>query len=86
MSVTILTKEDLQEFKVEMINEIKALLEQGPSKPRQWIKSNEVQKWLKISAGTLQTLRINGTLKHSKLGGLIFYDYEHIQDMLEKRK
>tara|TARA_R110002072_G_scaffold192503_1_gene349538 strand:+ start:1822 stop:1962 length:141 start_codon:yes stop_codon:yes gene_type:complete len=37
---------------------------------------------LGISPGTLQNMRINGTLPYTKVGGLIFFDNEDIQKML----
>jgi hypothetical protein len=86
MSVTILTKEDLQEFKKELLQEIKATLEQGPAKPKKWLRSPAVREILQVSPGTLQTLRINGTLKYSKIGGIVFYDYDHIQKLLESQE
>ena len=49
----------------------------------QWLKSSEVRKLLKISPGTLQNLRINGTLTYNKIGGIIYYNYTEIQKMLE---
>lgn len=84
MSLTILTKEDLQEFKTDIINEIKNLLTSNNATRKQWLKSNEVRTILKISAGTLQNLRINGTLKYKRIGGIIYYNYEDITKMLEK--
>jgi hypothetical protein len=38
---------------------------------------------LGISAGTLQNLRINGTLTPSKVGGTHFYKRSDIQKLLE---
>ena len=37
---------------------------------------------LQISPGTLQNLRINGTLPYTKIGGIIYYDTEEIQEIL----
>jgi hypothetical protein len=53
---------------------------------QKWLKSNQVRKMLLVSPGTLQNLRINGTLPYTKIGGVIFYDYEDIKKMLEKHK
>jgi isocitrate dehydrogenase kinase/phosphatase len=39
-----------------------------------------------VSPGTLQNLRVNGTLPFTKIGGVIFYDYDDIQRMLEENK
>jgi hypothetical protein len=41
---------------------------------------------LKISTGTLQTLRENGTLSHLKIGGTIYYPYEDIVKRIEQNK
>ncbi len=79
MAVNILTQDDLLQFKTELFDELKALLKNAAQPPKKWLKSDEVKKLLKVSAGTLQTLRINGTLQYTKIGGIIYYDYEHIQ-------
>ena len=54
----------------------------SPASNNKWLKSSEVRKLLKISPGTLQTLRANGTLKYSKVGGIIYYDQDHVQELL----
>lgn len=48
-----------------------------------WLKSYEVRKLLNISAGTLQNLRINGTLPYNKIGGLMYYRYDDIQKLMD---
>jgi hypothetical protein len=82
MSVNILTHEDLQQFKAELITELKSLFKKESTGTKKWLKSEEVKKLLKVSAGTLQTLRINGTLQYTKIGGIIYYDYEHIEKVM----
>jgi len=95
MAATIITTEDLVTFKRELLIEIKKELipeierivtgkQSGPL--RKWLKSNEVRRLLLISPGTLQNMRINGTLPFTKIGGVIFYDYEDIQKMLQANK
>jgi len=37
---------------------------------------------LKISPGTLQNLRINGTIPYTKVGGIIFYESDEIQKVM----
>ncbi len=87
MSVELLTKEDLKQFKQELFAELKELFTSGAqSQTKKWLKSPEVRKLLSISPGTLQNLRINGTLAFSKVGGIIFYSYDDIQKLLEKNK
>lgn len=86
MSVEIVTKQDLDDFRIQLIQEIKELLSVTESKPKQWLKSKEIRKLLNISPGTLQNLRINGTLPYTKIGGVILYAYADILDVLENNK
>jgi hypothetical protein len=83
MATTVLTIEDLQEFKKELLQELKSIFTTNQStSSKKWLKSTEVRKLLGISPGTLQNLRINGTLPYSKIGGVIYYDHEEIQRIL----
>jgi len=85
MAIEIVTKDDLQSFRTELLQDLKQILSNNlPQKPKQWLKSQEVRKLLKISPGTLQNLRINGTLRYTKIGGLIYYSYEDIEALLEQ--
>lgn len=84
MAIEVLTKDDLQSFRTELLQDLKQILSQNlPKKPKQWLKSQEVRRLLKISPGTLQNLRINGTLRFTKIGGLMYYSYEDIELLLE---
>jgi hypothetical protein len=42
--------------------------------------------YLQISPGTLQNLRINGTLPYTKIGGIIYYDAAEIQKVMEENR
>lgn len=87
MAATIITTEDLIEFKKELLEEIKKIIESQTTTPtKKWLKSPEVRKLLNISAGTLQNLRINGTLSYTKIGGTIYYANQDIDKLLEKNK
>ncbi|WP_445719949.1 helix-turn-helix domain-containing protein [Flavobacterium sp.] len=79
----VVTKRDLLNFGNLLLNEIKNTKTTDTS-TKQWLKSAEVRNILKISPGTLQNLRINGTLKYKRIGGIIYYNYEDIIKMLEK--
>jgi hypothetical protein len=84
MSVEIITKEDLLEFKSDLISEIIKLVKPlNHSDSKQWLKSAEVRKLLNISPGTLQNLRINGTLRYTKIGGTMYYKSADITKLLE---
>ncbi len=87
MPAQILTTNDLMEFKVELIDELKKMLRQNGVQPvKKWLKSPEVKKLLNISHGTLQNMRVNGTLPFTKIGGVIYYDYDDILKMLQTTK
>lgn len=83
MNVELITKEDLNNLKTEMLSEIRQLLKSGELENRKWLKSADVRKLLNISAGTLQNLRINGTLRYTKIGGMMYYKMEDITTLLE---
>lgn len=85
MPASIITLEDLQTFKKELLEDIRKLMsQQTVVTDRKWLKSHEVRKLLGLSNGTLQNLRINGTLPFTKIGGIMYYKYEDIQKMLDK--
>jgi hypothetical protein len=78
----LITKRDLFEFKNVLLTELKEIMNCN-SQPPKWIRSADVRLMLKISPATLQTLRINGTLNYSKIGGIIYYKAAEIQKLLE---
>lgn len=83
MPTSIITTDDLREFKMELLDDIKNLLEnQSKGKLKRYLKSSEVMDLLQVSPGTLQNLRINGTLPYTKIGGIIYYDTEEIQNVM----
>jgi hypothetical protein len=87
MSLQVLTTNDLQEFKIELLEEIRSILtEQKSVTAKKWLKSIEVRKLLNISPGTLQTLRINGTLPFTKIGGTNYYSFTDIEKLLSQKK
>ncbi|OOV17637.1 helix-turn-helix domain-containing protein [Flavobacterium sp. LM4] len=82
MMVYLITREDLNEFRNLLLNDLKQLIQPQSQQAKQWLKSYEVRKLLNISAGTLQNLRINGTLAYTKIGGLMYYKYSDIEKVL----
>lgn len=86
MKVELITKEDLESFKKELFEEIRrnrSYSRKSEQEPKEWLKSFEVRKLLGISAGTLQNLRLNGTLPYTKIGGLMYYRYEEIRKLMD---
>lgn len=86
MAVEIITREDLNEFRNQLLNDLKEIILSKPQQTKQWLKSNEVRKLLNISPGTLQNLRINGTLSYTKIGGILYYDNSDIDKLLSGNK
>jgi len=85
MPTQIITADDLREFKTELLDDIKKLLKiSADIRNKKYLKSAEIMKMLNVSPGTLQTLRINGTLPYIKIGGIIFYDVEEISKAMKE--
>lgn len=82
MNVDMITKEDLQSFRLQLIDDLKNLLLPSQKKSEEWLRSSEVRKKLKISTGTLQNYRISGKLKSSKIGSIHFYRSVDVEKML----
>ena len=83
MTNELLTREDLQQFRMQLLSELKEVLQQSKQSTKQWLKSSEVRKMLGISHGTLQNLRITRSLPYTKLGGIMFYKHEDIENLLD---
>lgn len=49
-----------------------------------WLTGPFVEDMLDISTRSLQTLRTNGSLPYSKLGGKIYYKRQDVETLLEK--
>lgn len=94
MATEIITLSDLHDFRASLLEDFKTLLEKSTAKtsePKEkdetiWLKSNQVQRLLGISPGTLQTLRVNGTIPYTKVGGVLFYDKKDILFIMEANK
>lgn len=86
MPMTIITKEDLEEFRLQLLNDIQQILNPAEANiVKPWLKNAEVMKLLDISANTLQRLRVSGKLSSSKVGGVHYYRYEDIEKLLNSK-
>lgn len=87
--IIVISKEDFDIFKQELLNEIKILFENNIKNNQtkiQWMRSKDVREMLGISDAKLQTMRINKTIPAYYLDGSWFYKYEEITDAIEKGK
>lgn len=86
MSVEIVTKEDLQVFRLQLLNDLKALfLPSVQSEKKEWLRSREIRKMLRISPGTLQNMRINGKITPAKIGGIFYYRKDDLDKLLDSK-
>ena len=87
MATTIITPDDLENFRKKLLADIQNLPpKKDVSRADRWLRSDEVLKILKISLGTLQHLRRTGVLPYTKIGNVVYYDAEDIEKMMLKSK
>ncbi|HSP83502.1 MAG TPA: helix-turn-helix domain-containing protein [Gillisia sp.] len=87
MPTSIITTDDLRDFKIELLDEIKNILsKQSTGSLKRYLRSSEVMDLLQVSPGTLQNLRINGTLPYTKVGGIIYYDSKEIDKIMDSNR
>ncbi|HBI01803.1 MAG TPA: helix-turn-helix domain-containing protein [Flavobacterium sp.] len=86
MAIEVITREDLNEFRTLLLKDLQELIHSKPAQTKKWLKSIEVRNFLNISPGTLQNLRINGTLTYTKIGGTLYYDNADIDKLLNTNK
>ena len=83
MAIELVTKEDLQEFRMQLLNDLRHLIIPSEAKvTKPWLKNSEVRKLLNISSNTVQRLRVGGKLRSNKIGGIHFYRYEDIVNLM----
>jgi hypothetical protein len=83
MAVEVVTKEDLQAFRLQLLADIRVLLAPVQKVERPWLKNGEVKKLLRVSDSTIQRLRVSGSLVSTKVGGTYYYRYEDIENLLK---
>ena len=83
-----MTKEDLQIFRVQLLDDIKGIIESLNKKDElpEWLKSKEVRKILTASPGTLQNLRVCGKLHPVKIEGSWYYSKDEIRALFIPNK
>jgi spore germination protein YaaH len=81
MQLEILTRSDLQQFKAELLAELKTLISPPDPKQVDYLKSKEVKNLLKISNSTLQCYRESGKIEAKKIGGVYYYSRTSIENL-----
>jgi excisionase family DNA binding protein len=85
MATELITKDDLNQFKQELLNDLKQILQPQLKTDVKWLKSYQVRELLGLSRGTLQQMRDNGTLTATKVGSLWFYSSEDITSLMNRK-
>ena len=87
MAVEIVTKEDLQIFKKQLLEDFKSLLVQQIAKPTESIeglKTKHVRKLLDCSVNKLTLLRITGKIRYKKIGGTLYYNKDDVRKLVNE--
>ena len=87
VSVEIVTRGDLEEFRLKLLNDIKAILiarDTSKSQIVEGYKTKDVRKALKCSVNKLVSLRIARKIRSKKVGGTIYYNKEDVRRLVEE--
>lgn len=87
----IVTKEDLRQFGLLLLNEIHSILKEMNSIQKEtldpeWLKSKTVRKLLDISAGSVQNLRTTQKVRFKKVLGSYYYNKKDLQKLFDDEK
>ncbi|MFA8437056.1 MAG: helix-turn-helix domain-containing protein [Marinifilaceae bacterium] len=81
MEVEIITRKDLLEFKRDLLQEIRALI-QTNQPAKKWLRTRDVMEMLNISWSTLQRMRIRKAIPYKKLNNTYLYPKDQIEELL----
>ncbi|WP_155523226.1 helix-turn-helix domain-containing protein [Paracnuella aquatica] len=87
MNVEVITKEDLQAFRMQLLEDIKSLLQQGRDTSLGHIegyKTANVRKILGCSVNKLVSLRVARKIRTKKIGGTVYYNKEDVKRLVEE--
>nr|WP_315155592.1 DNA-binding protein [uncultured Flavobacterium sp.] len=84
-----ITKDDLRQFGLLLINDIRDIvekievLEKDEIHP-EWLKSRAVRKLMDMSPGSLQNLRLTGKVKFKKILGSYYYNKSDLMNLFNE--
>lgn len=82
----LVTLADLKNVRDELLAAIARTRISSPDIAKKWLKSSEVRKLLNVSPGKLLALRANRQLAFVRLGGVIYYDRDDIEAMIQRAR
>lgn len=87
MGLEIVTKEDLQVFRLQLLKDIQDIInkakEPADNRPEGY-KTSHVRKILGCSINKLVLLRTSKKIRVKKIGGTLYYNKEDIKRLLEE--
>ena len=86
MSVEILTKEDLNNFKVELVNLITEIISKGQLQKKEILSNEDVKDLLGISSVTLRKYRITGKISYTKIDNILYYKYDDVIKLIDSNR
>lgn len=87
MNVEVITKEDLQAFRMQLLGDIKSLLQQGGETSLgnvEGYKTANVRKILGCSVNKLVSLRVTRKIRTKKIGGTVYYNKGDVKRLVEE--
>lgn len=84
----IVTKEDLRQFGVLLIDNLRTIIQENNLEKKElihpeWMKSKSVRKLLDISAGSVQNLRTTQKVRFKKVLGSYYYSREDLEKLFK---
>lgn len=88
MAVEIVTKEDLQVLRTQLVNDIRAIVlsqqVQSTTQVIEGYKTKDVRKILGCSVNKLVSLRIARKVRWKKIGGTVYYNREDVRRLVDE--
>jgi hypothetical protein len=87
VAIEIVTKEDFQIFRMQLLADIKAILAAHTAEPKaalEGYKTKDVRRILGCCYNTLKSLRISRKIRTKKVGGTIYYNKEDVRRLVEE--
>jgi hypothetical protein len=85
-----ITKDDLRQFGLLLVEQFKQIMENNQNKEDddsnpEWLKSRVVRKLMDMSAASLQNLRITGKVRFKKVLGSYYYNKSDLMNLFNDK-
>jgi hypothetical protein len=88
MSMEIVTKDDLELFRKQLLRDIRELLRtdlsSGKSEEAKGYKTKDLRRILGCSVNKLVSVRITRKIRWKKVGGTVYYNREDVRRLVEE--